>query len=177
MTALMDEKDTYLSAFSRFERAHSGDRPALVKLRQEAIERFAALGFPTLEDEDWRFTPLAALTRVPFRLAGPGEPPFEPKGAPLPDGVIVCTLARALADHPELVEPHLARHADFEEHAFAALNTAFLGDGLFVYVPAGVVVEVPITLNFVAEPSHSPLAWFRRRSEEHTSELQSRQYL
>src|SRR5689334_17695143 len=66
MTALMEDKDTYLSSFARFERTRAGDRPALAKLRQDAIERFTALGFPTLEDEDWRFTPLSALTRLPF---------------------------------------------------------------------------------------------------------------
>ena len=71
MTALMDEKDAYLSAFDSFAKAHTGDPPALVKLRRDAIERFAALGFPTLEDEDWRFTPLAALTRVPFSKVAP----------------------------------------------------------------------------------------------------------
>ena len=38
---------------------------------------------------------------------------------------------------PQLVEPHLARHADFKRNAFVALNTAFLRDGVFVYVPPG----------------------------------------
>jgi Fe-S cluster assembly protein SufD len=161
MTALMDEKDTYLSAHARFEKARAGDRPALVKLRQGALERFAALGFPTLEDEDWRFTPLAALTRVPFRPAAPAAADFSQE-APLPDGVIVCNLARALAEHPALVEPHLARYADVEEHAFAALNTAFLHDGAFVYVPPGKVVEEPIVLNFRAGAADEPSVWHRR---------------
>jgi Fe-S cluster assembly protein SufD len=165
MTALMEDKDTYLSAFARFEAAHAGDHPALVKLRQDAIERFAALGFPTLEDEDWRFTPLAPLTRVPFQLADAGNSSlgnFTHRGA-LPDGAIVCSLARALAEHPELVEPHLARHADFEERAFAALNTAFLHDGAFIYLPPGAVVEEPIYLTFaVAKLGDAPLMWPRR---------------
>jgi Fe-S cluster assembly protein SufD len=160
MTALMDEKETYLSAFTRFEKAHAGDRPSLVKLRQEAIERFAALGFPTLEDEDWRFTPLAPLTRVPFRLAAAGNFSYRDS---LPGGIIVCSLARALADHPDLVEPHLARYADFEDHAFRALNTAFLHEGAFVYLPPGVVVEQPINLSFTGGTSgEAPLMWARR---------------
>jgi Fe-S cluster assembly protein SufD len=144
----MDEKDTYLSAFARFEAARAGDPPALVKLRQDAIERFAALGFPTLEDEDWRFTPLAALTRVPFRVA----PWTDRVQVPRRDGVIVCSLPAALAHHPELIEPHLARYADYEDHAFAALNTAFLGGcvGTFIYLPPGVVVAEPIDLTFPA---------------------------
>src|SRR5271166_955919 len=121
MTALMDAKDTYLSAFARFEKAHANDPPFLVRLRQEAIERFAALGFPTQDDEEWRFTPLAPLTRVPFSKVAPSGIHLE---APREDGVIVCSLARALTEHPDRVEPYLARYADYEEHAFASLNTA-----------------------------------------------------
>ena len=64
--------------------------------------------------------------------------PFLLKGSrPLPEGVIVGSLAEALEKHPQLVEPHLGRHADFKRNAFAALNTAFLRDGAFIYVPAG----------------------------------------
>jgi len=160
MTALMDDNDTYLSAFARFEKAHAGDRPALVKLRHEAIERFAALGFPTLEDEDWRFTPLAALTRVPFIKVAPSGLHLE---SPRRDGVIVCSLAQALTEHPDLVEPYLARYADYEEHAFAALNTAFLHHGAFVYLPPGAVVQEPIDLtSVVAAFGEPPLIWPRR---------------
>jgi Fe-S cluster assembly protein SufD len=159
MTALMDEKDTYLSAFARFEKAHASDPAFLVKLRQEAIERFAALGFPTLEDEDWRFTPLAPLTRVPFQT----DPDLaDGPELVIPDGVIACDLIQALAKYPELVEPHLARYADFEDHAFAALNTAFLRDGTFVYVPPGRVIEEPIWVNFTARDAGDPLVRHRR---------------
>src|SRR5262249_48156308 len=124
-----------------------------------AIERFAALGFPTLEDEDWRFTPLAPLTRVPFQTD-----PDLADGPELmvPGGVIVCDLVQALAKYPELVEPHLARHADFEDHAFTALNPAFLPEGPFVHVPAGRVIEEPIRVNFAARGAGDPLAWPRR---------------
>ena len=76
--------------------------------------------------------------QTPFRLSSADAPGV---GRPLPDGVIVCGLAEALQKHPQLVEPHLARHADFKRNAFTALNTAFLRDGAFVYVPADVAVE------------------------------------
>ncbi len=160
MTALMDAKDTYLSAHARFEKAHANDPPFLVKLRHEAIERFAELGFPTQEDEEWRFTPLGALTRVPFsKVARSGF------GLELPhcDGVIVCTLVQALTDHPDLVEPYLTRYADYQEQAFAALNTAFLHQGAFVYLPPGAVVEEPIDLMApVVAFGEPPLLWPRR---------------
>jgi Fe-S cluster assembly protein SufD len=160
MTALMDDKDTYLAAFAQFERARAGDPTAVVKLRHDAMERFAVLGFPTLEDEDWRFTPLAALTRVPFQLAATPGPRLE---SPRRDGAIVCSLATALRDHFELIEPYLARYADYEDHAFAALNTACLHDGAFVYLPPGVVLSEPIALSWnVKNSGPTPLLLPRR---------------
>jgi Fe-S cluster assembly protein SufD len=163
MTAVMDEKSAYLSAFERFDRARSGDPLALVKLRQAAIERFAALGLPTTDDEEWRFTPLTALRQLAFDV------PSDTNGdsgdfrqIDVPKGVIVCSLARALREHHELVESHLARHADIDEQAFAALNTAFLNDGAFVYLPPNTVVEEPIHLNFVVSLEGGPYMRSRR---------------
>src|SRR5262249_57145945 len=78
------------------------------------------------------------------------------------DGVLVCGLEEALARHRHLVEPHLARYADYENHAFTALNTAFLCDGAFVYIPAGKVVEAPIYLPYFTDAADRPLVWHRR---------------
>jgi Fe-S cluster assembly protein SufD len=74
----------------------------------------------------------------------------------LPKGVRVGSLAAALNEHRDLVEPHLAKHLDYQTDFFAALNTAFLEDGGFVYVPRGVVVERPIHLLFVAMETAEP---------------------
>ena len=43
-------------------------------------------------------------------------------------------------------QEHLARHADFQNQAFVALNTAFLEDGAFIEIPRGVILETPIHL-------------------------------
>jgi len=162
MTAVMEEKDVYLAGFSRLEQTLKNDRlPWLNALRQTAIDRFAALGFPTLDDEEWRFTPLTALTRTPFEPGDAGEG-MELSGGPLPAGALFCPLSEALAQHPRLVEPHLGRHADSEDHAFTALNTAFLSQGAFLYLPQGCVVETPLTARFRARPAGGPLVWHRR---------------
>lgn len=117
------------------------------------------LGFPTLHDEEWRFTNLASLLKVPFE---PGEEEFRLQRSALPAGVLVCSLAEAMGRYPNFVEPHLARYADWENNTFTALNTAFLRDGAFVYVPAGKIVEEPIYLPFIAAESATPLVWHRR---------------
>src|SRR5262249_38746861 len=130
-------------------------------LRRAAIDRFAELGFPTTFDEEWRFTSVAPLAKIPFKLAGEedgagltaaqlGRAAF-PIGAghrlvfvnghfaralstlgSLPKGVFVGSLAQVLAQHPEWVTPHLALYAKCQDHAFTALNTAFIQDGAFV---------------------------------------------
>jgi Fe-S cluster assembly protein SufD len=178
MIETMSEKDTYLEDHARFEQEQGAGDPAwLRRTREAALERFAALGFPTARDEDWKFTNVAPLARMPFRLpaahertAGPGHNLF-PAGAipgvhdgrPLPRGVIVCSLAEALRDHAALVEPHLGKVADYEQHSFVALNTAFLHDGALLYVPPGVAVDLPIYFPMGAgRLPGGPGVWYRR---------------
>jgi Fe-S cluster assembly protein SufD len=74
----------------------------------------------------------------------------------LPPGVTAASLAESLAARRDLVEPHLARSMDFQQDAFAALNTAFLGDGAFVHIPRGTVLAEPIHLLYVATPRAVP---------------------
>ena len=60
-------------------------------------------------------------------------------------GVIFTSLEQAAREHPDLVEKHLgsAIRAD-EDGKFAAQNSAFWTGGTFLYVPAGVRVELPL---------------------------------
>jgi Fe-S cluster assembly protein SufD len=186
------DKEPYLAAFARFARALPGNgRSWTEPLRRRAIDRFAEVGFPTTKEEAWRFTSVAPITRVPFQLAAPGVAPrvdpavlerltFEPwecshlvfvnghyapdlsRLRPLPAGVLVGSLAEALAANRDRVEPHLAQVADVASHAFAALNTAFMQDGAFVHVPRGTVVDEPIHLLFVSATEGEPTVSYPR---------------
>ena len=64
--------------------------------------------------------------------------------------------SRQSAEVAGAVRPHLARHADSEQHAFTALNTAFLVDGAVVHVPAGSTVDRPIHILHVSMPGAEP---------------------
>lgn len=70
----------------------------------------------------------------------------------LPDGVEVIGLAEILGSDSAGadLEPRLARLVDGDGHPFAALNTALWTDGVLVRVRAGVHVERPIHLVFLA---------------------------
>jgi Fe-S cluster assembly protein SufD len=63
---------------------------------------------------------------------------------------------------PERVAPYLGSVANFESHAFAALNTACASDGAFVWIPRGVIVEAPIFLVYVTVASETPTARYPR---------------
>src|SRR5262249_7627104 len=75
----------------------------------------------------------------------------------LPDGMTAGSLPRGRAGAlpavwggaPAALEPHLARYAGCQDHAFVALNMACMEDGAFVSVPAGTAVPEPIHLLFV----------------------------
>ena len=167
--------------WEEFERLEQGVKElAWVRAARKAgISHFVELSFPTLHDEDWRFTNVAPIAKLPFkpvfdlaqdgvtakalghftlaRLAGiklvfvSGHfAPALSSTVKLPEGVKVMSLASALASDTGLVEKHLFRHARAEANAFTALNTAFFQDGAFIYVPAGETVPEPIQLLYVS---------------------------
>lgn len=180
MVAVGEEKNVYEANFRQLEKDAPNGAPASVRrLRQEGLARFGELGFPGARDEDWKFTSLASLAKIPFRPAQsskdklPGLAQLEKQVFPLgscqrlvfwngffrpelsamdrlPRGVIVSGLAEALTRHAALIEPHLARYARHQDYALTALNTAFLRDGSFVYVPADVVVAEPLFLVYLS---------------------------
>jgi Fe-S cluster assembly protein SufD len=190
MTTATQETNAYLADFDRHEKdLVKKGTPGIHRLRKAAIARFAELGFPKARDEEWRFTNIAPLAAVPFELAhyeGEGQRDkyahVEPdeatgslvlcingyktfvhhRGSALPEGVIITGLAEALKTHPQLVEPHLGRYADYKNQAFTALNTAFLNDGAFIYVPKGKVIDDPITIVNIVVAFGRPFVWHRR---------------
>jgi Fe-S cluster assembly protein SufD len=171
--------DPFLGAFERHVEPGAGRHPSwLYPLRKSGLARFAELGFPTVRHEDWRFTNITPITRLPFhpvfeagwtgvtperlasftfgRLAGNRLVFVDGRHVPelsrvgsLPPGVRLCGLARALEEEPTLVEEHLGQVLRMDDDAFGALNTAFFGDGLFLHVPDGVQVSEPVQVVFV----------------------------
>ncbi len=168
-----------------FSRVESLAQPAWqLALRQAGLARFVELGVPTLAHEDWRFTNLAPLTKLPLEpwtesavtpevetlLAGqmftklPGSRLVFINGqycaalshiAPLPAGVRVSHLGAALTSDPDFIKAQLGASALTENNAFTALNQAFFLDGGFVQVPAGVAVAEPVQFIHLATAGKS----------------------
>ncbi len=159
----------------------------LTERRRAAIARFGEIGFPSRRAEQWRFINLNRIKQTSFQLPqsfnGFGESEVEKYAyegchqlvlvngrfdaanssiGSLPDGVVVGSLAAVAAERPELVESHVGKLARYEDHPFVALNTAFLSDGAFIYVPKGVHVEEPINIISLGVPEAEPVAFYPR---------------
>jgi Fe-S cluster assembly protein SufD len=161
-----------------------GGADPMPALREAAFARFAELGLPTTESEDWKYTSLAALAEMGFGPAEAksdiGEELLRGLWTPPADGFIqvvfvdghhrpelsspawssggsfIGSLRAALAQNRDLVARELARHADFRRDALTALNTAFIEDGAFIHLPAGAAPQSPIHLLFLSTASRGP---------------------
>jgi Fe-S cluster assembly protein SufD len=143
-------------------------------LREQAISSFGALGLPHNKLETWRNTDLKEALGKGYDIFL--EPKAEPdaqrvfrcniphldtavlgqlngwyvsKDVPLMrlgNGMIMGSLAEAIKEFPELTEQHLGKYISDKDNGFAALNTAFLQDGIFIYVPDNVKSPKPVQL-------------------------------
>ena len=153
-----------LQIVETFKQGGNAGQPGwLAPLRAAAIQTFADLGFPTLRDEDWRFTNVAPIASLPFKPAReaavngaeskmlneaafaqlPGTRLVFVNGFfaaklsrtdKLPNGARVENLSAAMTKDAALIEKHLGKYAATKDNAFAALNQAFFIDGGFVHI-------------------------------------------
>ncbi|MBI3792700.1 MAG: Fe-S cluster assembly protein SufD [Gemmatimonadetes bacterium] len=66
-------------------------------------------------------------------------------------GVRVTPLAEAMREDRDFLEARLGTVARFDEHAFTALNTAFMTEGAVIHVAKNVEVAEPLHLVFIAD--------------------------
>jgi Fe-S cluster assembly protein SufD len=144
--------------------------PAWLKERRDhAARRFAATGFPTTRNEDWRFTNVAPIAdakypvaTAPFKaaaslIAGVNVPgavrlaivngefvPALSDLSTLPKGLRIAGLRDGVRDGSDGLEQHLATVFNADAHPFAALNTSLLDDGVAIFVARGAAIETPI---------------------------------
>ena len=63
-------------------------------------------------------------------------------------GVIFCSFAEAVREHPQLVQKYLGTVVPRRDNFFAALNSAVFSDGSFVYIPKGVRCPMELSTYF-----------------------------
>jgi len=168
------------SLVAQFSQVETAAQPKwLAPVRQAGMDSFAKQGFPTLHDEDWRFTNVAPIAKLNFQLAGtvavngaeskaldesvfaalPGHRLVFVNGLfsaklsrikPVTGGARIESLATALAQESTLIETHIGKYAHLAGNTFAALNQALFSDGAFIFVPRGVAVAEPVQLIYIS---------------------------
>jgi Fe-S cluster assembly protein SufD len=191
MSQAVKEKSIYADAFREFAAAREGEPSWVERLREGAFGRFEELGFPTTDEEEWKYTNVAPVARKAFRPAAPAKVELESAAVEtfvsaeasrsrlvfvngvfsaehssleaIPQTVVAGELGAALAgEHAALLWEHLGRLSGEGSGAFDALNTAFHVGGALLHVPAGVVVEAPVQLLFLTAQGEEESASFPR---------------
>ena len=172
--ATSDQWDALWQAFEQRVQAQS---PAwLSSLRRSGNAHFTELGFPTTEDEEWRFTNVRPITEMTPQVAPNNARVTEKEIAPFAfgkmasrrlvfvdgkfhpelsspgknDGVKVLNLATAIQADENVLSQHLGRYARYDDNAFAALNTSMIEDGAVITIAPKMKAEEPIFLLFVS---------------------------
>lgn len=147
---------------------------ALEAYRRRAWEVYSHIPMPTVAEEAWRRTDLRNIPAEIFRLPAkeayldlpsvpaellrpltadshggqvillPGGSRTELEPDLVQKGVIFTDLRTAEQEHPELLNRLVGEIVRPEEGKFAALAAAFAQNGVFLYIPRGVIVEQPL---------------------------------
>jgi Fe-S cluster assembly protein SufD len=171
------EARPYLEAFAY---RPSGEPEWLSARRRRGLARFAEQGFPNRRSEAWRYINLRVLEEKPMLpadslrvVAGPAtrdqlaelrfseaayslvlvDGRFAPELSAIerpPAGVWLGGMAAAIAERPDLVRHAIEAPLLETERPFAALNTAFFGDGFFLDLAPGVALDRPIEIVHLA---------------------------
>ncbi|MBI5648147.1 MAG: Fe-S cluster assembly protein SufD [Ignavibacteriae bacterium] len=168
----------YIASFRDIEETRNGGSdPAQRAARREAMDRAAALGFPTQRHEEWRYTNLSAVLDTAFAPAAARETPdlearaaaalatftFIGESDPLLvfiDGRHAPALSRAVRAESARAESAAGIPARSggagARGVFAELNEAFVCDAAVLRARAGAAFETPVTTVFFSSADDTP---------------------
>ncbi len=152
-------------------------------LRENAFEFFTENGFPTVQNEEWKYTNVAPIGKENFEIASDKAVDAEKISrlfsktesenrvvfvnnklnqemtnlSNLPEGARILNLNEAIQDETfsPIVRNNLEKLVDAETNGFTALNTAFIEEGMFIFVPKNTKIELPIHLIFITDENRA----------------------
>lgn len=153
----------------------ANDMPFITELREKAFTAFSKSGFPDSSQEKWRNTSIEDLwndtyehqigsiksdrnmeelfrcevhnfdTEIVSLLNG-WHVNNDGDMRTLPGGIIMGSIQSAMKVYPEIFEKHFCQICDENPNGFVSINTAMMQDGVFIYVPDGVVADKTIQI-------------------------------
>jgi len=163
--------NTYKYLIETFEKEHLKDRdfePESLKIKRvEAFQLFNRKGFPSIKDEDWRFTNLNKVFKEDFKFQDyeQNRPAVSEPIAQLNACSIVLVNGKLVPEHSDTLPEgitfldsnaalsetfytdKLGQIAQQNENSILGLNTAFFKDFYVLHVKAKKLVEQPIHIS------------------------------
>ena len=172
---LSDLKNKLLSEFSTFESALNGDAN---DLRREAVDQFDKQGFPTVKNEEWKYTNISKYIDESWEQRASKTPQVLEtlRGFKLPDiieahklvfcdgifcpgsseikaddsSIIISSLSEASKKHKDIISKYNGKGLTSETNGLVSLNTAFATEGVFIYIPKNAKPKYPVHLVFIS---------------------------
>ena len=149
----------------------------LSEMQHSGLTQLGKAGFPTLADENWRYTNVKPLLKKAFNVVTRAEnklsshqlDSFNIDGLEslkiiivdgqfdaqlstqsLPPGLTLKSLSDLLDQHAGHAANHINKLLPESTHGFTALNTAFVKDGVWIETDKDANIEKPIELIFIS---------------------------
>ncbi|CAB1276621.1 Fe-S cluster assembly protein SufD [Candidatus Nitrosacidococcus tergens] len=187
MSLITETWKTYLDSYSNLEPSLLGGAQLswLQKLRHKALDDFISLGLPTTKEENWKYTSVRSLAESQFTSVSPTAFPLEQISRyqqyffeedsffhlvfldgyfiselsnikELPPGAVIDSLSHGLNSQEEKIREVLT--STDSSQSFTVLNTAFLAEGTYFYLPTKTVVSKPVHLLFITSNQKETVA-------------------
>lgn len=176
MTAEIAKETIYTKDFQTS--LENANQPKWLKdLRQKAFGYFTENGFPTVKSEDWKYTNVREVVSGQWLVVS-GEIESKDVSEFVFDesrksilvfkngafdknlsntealkGASVLSFSDVVSNEKfgEIFKAKLGSLVDSEKNGFTALNTAFIGEGVFILLPKGVKIDAPVQLLFLTD--------------------------
>jgi Fe-S cluster assembly protein SufD len=149
--------------------------PYINSFRENAIAEFNKLGIPTKKNESYRYTNLDTFFNHEYKsyfmptasdfkkaeefrcdvtdldahglvLLNGFYPTVNDKPRQLPGGIWIGSMTEAAGKFEDQIHKHYNKYINGNSDGLVHLNTAMASDGVFIYIPEGVVLNKPIQI-------------------------------
>jgi Fe-S cluster assembly protein SufD len=179
MNSTITHKDLTDEVIASFQEAKFDEA---LKNREKAIQFLKKNGLPSTKHEEYRFAPITKSLEKNFtwknEISASSVKSINEFLIPgldahlivfingayskqlsfinnLPSGVKVKTLSEAFENNKETIYQHFDKLVNPETDSFAALNSAFWQEGIFIHVPENTIVEKPVLILNINDANQS----------------------
>jgi Fe-S cluster assembly protein SufD len=172
------KKIWYLENFKSFEENLNGhSKTFLHDLRKEALQRLSQLLFPTLKDEEWKYTNTTPISEQNFiPISKPSQYVFSKEKLKdflfqgfehylitfingifsqdlsdikgIPKGVTITNISTAAKNNPQVLQKYYNKLSSVD-NIFNAINSVYSVDGSVISVSDGIILDKPIQILYL----------------------------